>query len=100
MHGDILIILVLLVLGVAAFFFGVIYAVCRALASVWRGVVRVLSPRGVPGSPQVLVTPAAPLARSQGGRTFRVCSREQCRHVERRPARFCSQCGAKLPEGE
>lgn len=100
MHGDILIILVLLVLGVAAFFFGVIYAACRALASVGRGIVRLLSPRGVPCSPRASAPPAARPAQSQGRRTFRVCPREQCRHVEHRPARFCSQCGAKLPEAD
>jgi len=99
-HGDILIVLVLLVLGVAAFFFGVIYAVCRALASVWHGIVHLLSPRGVPHAPQGSVLPTERPARSQGTRTFRVCPREQCRHVERRPARFCSQCGAKLPEAD
>jgi len=99
-HGDILIVLVLLVLGVAAFFFGVIYAVCRALASVGRGIVHWLSPRSVPSSPPLSVSTAERPVRSQGRRTFRVCPREQCRHVERRPARFCSQCGAELPEGE
>lgn len=100
MHGDILIILVLLVLGVAAFFFGVIYAVFRALASVRRGIVRVLWPRSVRRSPRVSAPPAVRPVRSQGRRTFRVCPREQCRHVEHRPARFCSQCGAELPEAD
>lgn len=100
MHGDILIILVLLVLGVAAFFFGVIYAVYRVLASVGRGIAHLLWPRRVPCSPRVPAAPAARPARSQGRRTFRVCLREQCRHVEHRPARFCSQCGAKLPEAD
>jgi len=97
-HGDILAILVLLVLGVAAFFFGVIYAVCRALASLWRGLMRVATPRGVPGAVRLNTQVAGRSRQASGRRTFRVCPREQCRHVERRPARFCSQCGAELPQ--
>ena len=61
-----------------------------------RGLLKLASPRGVVTSKTASVPPARPT----GGRTFRVCSRQLCRHVEQRPARFCSQCGAELADAE
>jgi len=92
-HGDILILLLVVILGVAAFFFGVLYMLWEVLATVFRGARRALSPRGR-GS-----KPSPPAARPVRSRTFRVCQNPRCRHVEQRAARFCSQCGGELADG-
>lgn len=87
MHGDALVVVLVLVFGCAAFFFGLLYMLCRIVAWFGRGVANVFRP-------------ASRLAR--GGSTprrsaVRVCPRERCRRVEyRRDARYCSQCGAPL----
>ncbi len=90
--SNILIILCLFVVGVAAFFFGIIYVVCQALASTRKSVLRVLMPRGMKRRSAEAVPAATPM----GERTPRVCPSRRCRHVEHRPASYCSQCGEKL----
>jgi len=85
MHGGVLVVLLILIFGCAAFFFGVIYMICRALAWVGRGL------WGMAGAP----------ARRPGDPTRigprNVCTRDGCRRVENRHgARFCSRCGAPL----
>jgi len=88
MHGDVAIVVLILVFGCAAFFFGVIYMVGRALAWVGRGVWRLAG-----GSPRVT---ARCCGTAPGGAT-RMCTREGCRRIEnRRGARYCSRCGAPL----
>lgn len=86
MHGDLLLVVLILVFGCAAFLFGVIYLVCSIIGFVGRGVFRVLRPtrrrmdlEGGARHPKTLV-----------------CSRAHCRKVEHREASYCSQCGAPL----
>ena len=78
MHGDLVLVVVILVVGFAAFFFGVIYAICRFLGFVGQCVWSLCTRRPLP--------------------RFRVpaCSNPQCRNVEQRRARYCSKCGTKL----
>lgn len=87
MHGEILLVVLILTIGCAAFFFSMIYLLGRFFAFLGRGLVGVFSPRA-----------AARHRRLASGGAFRICPREQCRKIERRPARFCSQCGARLSE--
>lgn len=86
MHGDLLLVVVILVFGCAAFLFGVIYLVCSVIGFVGRGVFRVLGPRRrATGPPEAGHRP----------KTL-VCPRAHCRKVEHRDASYCSQCGAPL----
>ncbi len=90
MHGDALIIVLVLIFGCAAFFFGLIYAACRLITWMAGGLWGVFRPQG----------PRAAIASRAGGGSARTCSRYRCRKVEcRREARYCSQCGAPLPNG-
>lgn len=85
MYGDPLILLLIVVLGVASLMLGAVYFLFRVAASVGRALFGALvsgrstNPRRVGPAP---------------GR--RVCPREECRRVEHRAARYCSQCGAPL----
>ena len=88
MHGDALIIVLVLIFGCAAFFFGLIYAACRLIAWMAGGLWGVFRPKGRRGA----------VASPVRGGSARSCSRDRCRKVEyRREARYCSQCGAPLP---
>ncbi len=87
MHGDAVLIVLLLVFGCVAFGFGVIYLLCQLLAWVWRGLLGIFRP----GRGADEVGPRMPGLRS------RVCPNEHCRKVEYREARFCSQCGTCFP---
>ncbi len=85
MHGDFLLLVLLMVFGCAAFFFGVIYLFCRLFGWVGRGMLSA-------------VRPGAPENRA-GTTQERVCLRSGCRRVEYRPeARYCSQCGAPFTQ--
>ena len=87
MHGDALVVVLILIFGCAAFFFGLIYALGRCFAWMGRGVTGLFRPRR-PGDPR-----SQPPRRTRPG----VCPNEKCRHVEyRRGARYCGQCGASL----
>ncbi len=88
MHGDILLVVLILTLGCAAFIFGVIYLVCKFFGFVGRGVVSVFTRHPSTGSQ----------GHQSGSPGVRVCPREQCRKTEYRPARFCSRCGAPFPD--
>ena len=85
MHGDLLIVVLILVLGCAAFFIGVIHLACRLIGSLGRSFLGLIHPRAGDRRPS-----AGPFGRA------RMCPRESCHKVEYRPARFCSQCGARL----
>lgn len=87
MHGDALLIVLLLVFGCAAFLFGVIYLFCQFFAWMGRGLLGMFRPH----------RPAAPVERRKIGSRPRVCPNERCRKVEYRAARYCSQCGTPLP---
>ena len=66
-----------LLLGVLALVFKVIGGVLGWIADLFRG-----HPKAIP--------------HRSGHSGARVCPQESCRHVEHRPARFCSQCGQRL----
>lgn len=86
MHGDVLVIVLLLVVGCAAFFFGVIYVVCQLFVWLGRSVWAVFRPHhGGNGRAH-----SHPMTRP------RVCPNERCRKVEYRMARYCGQCGTPL----
>jgi hypothetical protein len=89
MHGDLLLVVVILVFGCAAFLFGVIYLVCSVIGFVGRGVLGLFKPDRAPPGRRSGVRGAGAL----------VCPREECRKVEYRDAKYCSQCGAPLRAG-
>ena len=86
MHGDVLLLIAVLVLGVAAFAFGLVYMIFTAVVWIARNLFRLLT---------------FPL-RMLGMRRFtdrvrRTCPRRQCRAVEQRgQARYCGRCGMPL----
>lgn len=85
MHGDLLLLVLMLVFGCAAFLFGLVYVVWCVVGTVGRGM-------------WSLLRPWRPV-RTERARTFGravYCPRLNCRKVEYRNARFCSQCGAPL----
>ena len=87
MHGDLLIVVGILILGCAAFLFGVVYAVCSAIKMVARGMFFALFPRQ---------------RHSTGRQGLRrgalICPQPNCRRIEHRPAKFCARCGTALTE--
>lgn len=87
MPGNAFLLILLLVVGCAAFIFSVIYLFCRLFSWVGRGVLGARKPCGQTRMSEHPV----------GGSQRRVCPNVQCRKVEhRREARFCSQCGGRL----
>jgi len=86
MHGDVLLVILILIFGCAAFLFGVIYAICQFVAWIARGLFGIFIPR----------RSAAASDSPTHGRQGRICPREGCGKVEYRNARFCSQCGRPL----
>jgi len=90
MHGEPLLIIVVLVFGIGAFLFGVIYVVCSILSAIGRGMMGIVRPHRRTGTAELDGTLSRPL----------VCPRRTCRKVEHRgDARFCGQCGAELAVG-
>lgn len=86
MPGDWLLVVLILVFGCAAFLFGLVYVVWCVVGAVGRGM-------------WSLVRPGRSVETVGRGRTFGravYCQRLNCRKVEYRNARFCSQCGAPL----
>ena len=88
MHADAVAVLLILVFGCAAFLFGVLYVIWQGIGAAWRGLTGLGRARGAACGPGV------PTAEPGG----LVCPRPECRRIERREARFCSQCGARLTE--
>ncbi len=86
MHGDVFLILLLLVFGCAAFLFGVIYVICQMFAWLGRGVWGAFRPHHS----------ACACPPPVGSSRPKVCPNERCRKVEHRHARYCSQCGSSL----
>lgn len=93
MHGDLFILLVLLILGFGAFLLTILYGVGWILAACGRLVSRLF--RGSSVAPPAIAPPAQRVKP-------RLCPRAECRKIEQRPAKYCSQCGARLlpPEVE
>jgi hypothetical protein len=84
MQVDVLVVLLIVVFGCAAFLFGVFYLVGHVVYSIWRGLVNLVRPG------------RSTRQRVTGKKVERVCPRKGCRKIEYRDARFCSQCGAPL----
>ena len=89
MVADPLLILFILVFGCAAFFLGLFYLVGQVLGFFGRGICRLLR-GGSPQGPSSSLSPGSAL----------VCPRASCGHLERRVARYCSQCGTRLGDLE
>jgi hypothetical protein len=87
MHGDVLLFILLLMFGCAAFFFGVICFLCKLVAWIGRSLFGAFRPR------RPLECGCSPA----DGRRKLVCPNERCRKLEFRDARYCSQCGTRLP---
>ena len=86
MQGDLLLVALILVFGVAAFLFGLVYVVWCVVGTVGRGMWSLVRPRRSLGNGVRI--------RTFGRGVY--CPRLNCRKVEYRNARFCSQCGAPL----
>lgn len=86
MQGDFLIVLLLLVVGCAAFLFGVIYVFCQFFARIGRGLMGIIAPGRSGGADGQARRCSRPL----------VCPNKRCSKIEYRAATFCSQCGARL----
>ncbi len=84
MPGEPFIFIVVLLLGLVAFFFSFLYVIVRVVGVVFGTIGRLLGgSRALP-----------PIGRKVSAGL--VCPREVCRAIEFRDARFCSQCGARL----
>ena len=87
MSGDALLLVLVMIFGCAAFLFGVIYLVFRALGWMGHGFVGLLRSAPHEATPEPLDNP----------RPLRACPRSECGRTEdRQGARYCSQCGAGL----
>ena len=86
MQADLLVILLVLVLGCAAFVFGLLELLRRMLGFVWRSMNGLLGPRREKRADGEMKGPTRGV----------VCPRTTCRHVEIRKAVYCSQCGSRL----
>lgn len=88
MPADAVIVVVfVLVVGCAAFLFGILYTVARLIGGALRCMMHGVRPRhrGVK------------YARPATAARVQVCANEQCRKTEsRKGARFCSRCGMPL----
>ncbi len=81
MHGDLLLVVGILIFGCAAFLFGVCYLLWSGIEFIGTRLVRLGRPR----------------QKGEAERTIALrCPRERCGSVEHRRATFCSQCGARL----
>lgn len=95
MHGpEPFVLALLVVLGLAALIFGIIYTVLRLIGSALCGVGRLLTGRVKEGRAVSVRVGHAPAA-SNGPR---VCPRPACRHVEYRAARYCAHCGHPMDD--
>ena len=86
MHVDLPIVLLLLVIGCAAFLFGIFYAFCRIIGAFFTGVVSLFRPR------RMRLHDVEFMMRDE----LLHCLRPKCGRLERRNAHYCSQCGARL----
>lgn len=87
MHGEVVVIVLVLVVGCAAFLFGVLYLVSQLFVGIGRGLMSLIRPRSS--------NQAAGPVRGMAGR---MCPNPRCRKTEYRKARYCSQCGARLTD--
>lgn len=86
MHGDLLLVVLILVFGCAAFLFGLVYVVYWVLGAAGRGLWSLVRPSQRGGAAMRIGWRSRPV----------FCPRPNCRKVEYRNASYCSQCGAPL----
>lgn len=86
MHSELLLVVVILIVGCAAFLFGVVYVICSAIAFVGRQFIALFAP------------PRQRRPHARLAVTALICPQPTCRKVEYRRARFCSRCGSALVE--
>lgn len=89
MQIDIVAFFVVLLFGCVAFVFGVLCLIGKTFAMMGRMIGRVLFGSGV----DCAWSPSEP-----GEGSVRTCPRPACGKTETRSARFCSQCGLRLPD--
>jgi hypothetical protein len=82
--GEILVAGLVLVLGCAAFFVGIVYLLCSFLAVLGRGILSMVFPHWR----------QSPRRRAGGG--IKACPNPKCRELETRPARYCGHCGTEM----
>ena len=85
MPGDPLVVVLILIIGCAAFLFCVLYVFGRMFSIIGQGFMSMFRGGRPPSEPGGF----------RAGQVL-ICSREQCRKTEYRNGRFCSQCGAPL----
>ena len=85
MPGDPVVVVFILIVGCAAFLFCILYMFGRMLGFIGQGFMSLFRGRRLAG-------PSGGIP----GKKALICSREQCRKIEYRNGRFCSQCGAPL----
>ena len=90
MQADLLLIVVILIFGVGAFFLGIFYFVWKVLVGLGRGLMRVCG--GCQSSKR------GPARRYRSHPV--VCPMPECRKMEYRVANYCSRCGAPLPSAK
>ena len=88
MDTIVVVLLLILVLGWAAFLFTTLLVAGRIVGGIGRGVRSLFGPRRQGGSGR----------RLGSGRVGRVCPNPQCRKIEFRDAVYCSQCGTRFGE--
>jgi hypothetical protein len=100
MHIEIAAFFLVLLLGCAAFVFSVFLLAWRFLGLLGRGLSRLfgVSCRGARGAHSSALLRQARSLRRGLTTMERVCPRPECRKVEHRPARYCSQCGCRFPD--
>ena len=86
MHGNLVIVVLLVVLGCAALGFGVVYLCFRLVAGLGRGCVRLFRPGSDRSELPSDAEPGHP----------RMCPNLRCRKIDIRSGRFCSQCGVRI----
>lgn len=99
MHIEIAAFFLVLLLGCAAFVFSVFLLTWRFLALLGRGLARLFGVScAVDNRPAAV--PHHPVHTRRWGRagSVQVCPRPECRKLEHRPARYCSQCGHRFPD--
>jgi hypothetical protein len=80
--------LLILVLGWAAFLFATLLVLGRIVGGIGRGLTSLLKPGRCGGSGRRLYS----------GRVGKVCPNPHCRKLEYREAVYCSQCGTRFNE--
>lgn len=95
MHGDVLIFVLVVVFGCAAFGFGIVYLFCKFVGALFRGVKSLFGGAVRKENERQPYAPR-PVGRVevQGRGVMSRCPR--CGQPESRPATYCGQCGTAM----